>query len=558
MTTLTAPPKITKDRRRLLKSLPGYDPFKTRGDCWFDADAADRVVRFFSGCLKHVKGPMAGKPFALEGWQEGVIQNLFGWMRPDGTRRYRECFLYVAKKNGKTAFSAGVLLYMLGFDGEASAEVYSAAASRDQASLVFDHAKGFVRLDARLGEMFTVYGAKGGSIVRSIVHDTSSSAYRPLAAGADKADGVSPHFNAVDELHRHPGPELADILQKSTAARSQPITLYTTTADWNRPSLCNDKLKYARHVMANKGDPSAPGFDSAFLPVIYEATAKDDWEDPKTWKKANPNLGVTVPMDFMERECRKAKDTPTELNNFLRLHLNIVTDSDVAFIPAESWESCREEFDESMLLGRECFAALDMATTRDLTALALVFPFDDGVWRLLTYFWVPADCARKRQKEDGVPYLTWIQEGNLRATPGNVTDYDTVRSDIFALAKKFRFREFAIDRWNTTQLQQQLMGEGIEVVEFGQGFRSMTAPTKELDRLVASGNLKHNGDPVLAWNAANLMVESDPAGNLKPSKRKSGEKIDGMVATIMALGRGIVVGEEAVSVYDAGGGLTIL
>jgi len=477
----------------------------------------------------------AGAPFKLQPWQQAVTGCLFGWKRPDGTRRYRECFLYVPKKNGKTAWAAGLLLCVQTTDREFGAELYSAASSRDQATLVFAHVVGMIKQEPELSKRLTVYGASGGSMQRSVVFPEEMSSYKCLAADANTADGANVHFAVVDEVHRHKTPELAEILQKSTAARREPLIMYTTTADYNHPSLCNDLLRYAKAVRDNDGDPNKPGYDEAFLPVVYEASKDEDWTDRNLWYRVNPNLGVTVPEEFLAREAQKAAESPTTLNNFLRLHLNIVTDADVAFLDMSQWDRCNGAVSAEELAGRPCYGGLDLATTKDVAAFVLLFPEDGNA--VLPWFWVPAESARERERKDKVPYLTWAAGGHVELTEGDVVDYDAIRVSINEAAKLYDIREIAIDRWNSTQLQNQLMGDGFEVVPFGQGYASMSAPTKELEKLVIAGNLKHAGHPVLRWMAGNTMVATDAAANLKPAKDKSTEKIDGIVALIMALGR---------------------
>lgn len=538
-----------------LRMLPGYDPLAQAGDCYFDADAAEAACAFFGECIRHVKGKEAGQPFVLEPWQRAVVGNLFGWKRPDGSRRYRECFLYVAKKNGKTAFAAGLLLYVLACDGEQGAEVYSAAATRDQAALVFQHAAGMVRQEPELSRRLRIYGDKGGSQMRSIVvEDDPSSTYKCLASDANTADGSNPHFVIIDELHRHKTPELAEVLQKSTAARRQPLVIYTTTADYNRPSLCNTKLAYARTVRDNKGDPKAPGYAPSFLPVIYECHKDDDWKSPVVWFKANPNLGVTVTEDFLASECQKAQEMPTELNNFLRLHLNIVTDADEAWIPADRWDACGEAFDPAALEGRRAFGAFDLSSKVDLTAWVLLFPPtpEDEKYRLLCRFYVPAEAMHERERRDKVPYGTWARLGLLQTTPGDVIDYDFIEADVLADSKKYDVQEIAYDEWNATQTALHLQEKGLKMVSFGQGYKSMSEPAKEWEKLVIQGLLAHGGHQVLRWMMGNTMIERDPAGNIKPSKKRSPEKIDGVVAGVMALGRAMVT-VNASSVYNKRG-----
>ena len=411
-----------------------------------------------------------------------------------------------------------------------------------------------VRLEPALSSRLRVFGDSGGSQIRTIVFHEAMSSYKCLAADAHTADGVNPHFVVVDELHRHKSPELAEVLQKSTAARRQPVVIYTTTADYNRPSLCNTKLAYARHVRDNRGDESQPGYDPGFLPVIYECTKDDDWKSPDAWRKANPNMGVTVPEDFLARECKKAQETPSELNNFLRLHLNIVTDADESWIPMDLWDGCAREVNETALAGRTCFGALDLSSKLDISAWGLVFPpaDSDPYWSVLVRLFIPEHSLEAREKKDRVPYRTWIRQGFLFTTTGDVVDYEAIKARVMEDHKRFDVREVAFDPWNANQIALQLQDLGAHPVEFGQGYKSMSEPAKEWERLVVQKRLAHGGHPVLRWMMGNTTIEKDPAGNIKPSKAKSTEKIDGIVAGIMGMGRAMV-SDLGVSIYETQG-----
>ena len=539
--------KVSARWRKLLALIPGYDCFASAAPGeWFDEKAADFAVGFFPTMLKHAKGPMYGEPFVLEPWQQAITGALWGWKRKDGTRRYRECLMYVAKKNGKTAWAAGMLLLILNCGELRGAELYSAAASGDQAAIIFSHMVGMVKQDEGLSKQLTLYGEKGGSVRRSIVYEDRMSSYRCLASDADTADGANVAAAVIDELHRHKTPDLAEILKKNTAAQAEPLIIDVTTADWNRPSLCNTMLGYAKQVRENNGDPNKPGYDSAFLPVIYEATADDDWKDPKVWAKANPNLGVSIPLDFFERECRKAQDVPSELNNFLRLHLNIVTDAEVALIPMDKWDACKVEIDEDALVGCRCFAGLDLASRVDVAAWVLMFPpeSEGDAWVVLPRLFVPADNAHTREKRDRVPYSAWGRQGFVTLTPGNVIDYETIRCQIMADGKQFDIVDIGADPWNLEYLQQRVGVDGIKLVPFIPGFKSMTTPMKEFESMVLSGRIAHDGNPALRWMVGNLVASTNSAGDIKPDKKKSTEKIDGVVAMIMALGRALVAEEE--------------
>lgn len=524
--------------------IPGYDPWASASPLHrFDVKRARRAIAFFHEMLVFVEGERAGEAFDLEPWQAAVVGNLFGWVaRKSGHRRYREGFVFVARKNGKTALCAGIALYLLLCDGEPGAQVYSAAAEQSQAALIFRNAMHMIAKCPDLLVRCRVYRA-----FKSIEVPETGSIFRALTADAQTKHGLSVHGAVIDELHAHPTRDLVDVLQTATGARRQPMTVHITTSDYERVSICNEKYEYAKKVR------DGAIADVSFLPVIYEAAAADDWADVETWKKANPNLGVSVKQEYLERECARAKESPAYLNTFLRLHLNIRTNADVAAFDMKRWDACRGEqgFHELAvaLEGKECYAGLDLASTEDLTALVLVFP-DDGN-AVLPFFWCPKEGAVAREKRHRVPYTAWARDGFLALTDGNATDFDHVERTVIELSKRYRIRCLGFDRFGAAQVVTHLQDAGIEVVLFGQGFVSMNAPSKHLDILVRSGALRHGGHPVLSWMASNLMWEKDAADNWKPSKKKSREKIDGMSALIMAIGVALALPGAGPSIEDA-------
>lgn len=524
--------------------VPGYDPAATAGDCTFDADRAKAAIDFFDLALCHIKGDKAAQPFTLEPWQEAIVGNLFGWYRPDGRRRYREAFVFVPRKNGKSLLAAGIGLYMLFVDQEQGAEIYAAAAERDQAALVFDVAKHMVLRDALLAGQAKVYQ-------KSITVEDRASFFRAISADADTKHGFNAHCVIMDELHAQRNRELHDVLMTSQGARTQPLFISITTSDYEREgSICNEKYEFATRVRDGVID------DPTFLPVIYEADRDDDWTDPETWRKANPNLGVSISQEYLERECARAQEVTAYENTFKRLYLNIRTEQAVRWLQLEKWDACAGAHDwrtlRTSLRGCQAWAGMDLASKRDLSALALLFK-EHGRYQVVPFFWVPEDGARERQERDRVPYLDWIKEGLITATPGKRTDYDVIRRDVNALLKEFSFKEVALDPWNANQFGVQLSGDGFDVIEFRQGFASMNEPTKELEALIVDGTLEHGGHPILRWMASNVSVRTDPAGNWKPDKEHSSEKIDGIVAMIMALGRATIAPEYRESVYRTRG-----
>ena len=511
---------------------------------YFDEQAAEVAVRFFRRVLRHTKGEWMGQPFNLLPWQEKVIRDVFGWKRKkDGTRRFREVYVEVPRKNGKSELAAGVALYLLFMDGEPAAEIYSAAADEEQAAIVFQMAKTMVEMSDVLERRSEVYK-------RSIVVPATGSVYRVLSSEAYTKHGINAHGIVFDELHAQPNRELWDVLTTSTGARRQPLIWSITTAGWDRESICWEQHEYAERVL--KG--IVP--DDAFYPVIFKAEDDDDWTDERAWAKANPSLGHTVKLDYLRREAMKALQSPAYQNTFRRLHLNQWTAQAERWLPMEDWDQCATPVDEKTLEGRVCFGGLDLATTVDIAAFVLVFPpeKDGEPYWVVPRFWVPEENMEERARKDRVPYPVWARRGYITATPGEVIDFRRIVVDIEELGKQFRIKEIAFDRWGAIQVSQELEARGFEMVQFGQGFRSMSPPTKELLRLVKEKRLAHGGHPVLRWMADNLVVDTDAAGNVKPNKKKSREKIDGMVALIMALDRAMRHGlAGSGSVYDQRG-----
>lgn len=508
----------------------------------FDPSAAERVIRFFS-FLHHSKGEWTGRPIALEPWQQFVLAVTFGWKRADGTRRFREAYNEIARKNGKSTLAAGIGNYMLIADGEGGAEVYSAATKKDQAKIVHDEATRMVKASPGLSSRI-------GAVRNNLHVPGTASKFEPLGADEDTMDGLNPHAVIIDELHAHKGRGLYDVLKTALGARRQPLLFSITTAGHDRQSVCWELHDYAQKVLDGSVE------DDTFTGFLCGIDEDDDWQDPAVWVKANPNLGVSVKFESLESAAKRAAEIPGEQNAFRRLRLNQWTEQATAWLTADLWSRNGEPVDRAALVGRPCFGGLDLSSTTDVAAFVLVFPPTeaDPLWRVWPTFWLPDEDLKKRGDRDRVPYPDWERDGFLRLTEGNVTDYDVVRADIREIVEdlKVDLRELAYDRWNATQLVTQLADDGVTMVPFGQGFQSMSAPTKELAKLLLSGEIAHGNHPVLRWMAANVAVKEDPAGNLKPDKAKSRQRIDGIVALIMALGRAMVQ-PTASSVYDTRG-----
>lgn len=512
---------------------------------WFDERAAVVVERFFERTLLHTVGEWAGRPFVLEGWQRQIVRDVFGWKREaDGLRRYRRVYIEIPRKNGKSTLAAGLALYMLLADGEAGAQVYSVAADRDQAAIVFDQARLMVERSPYLAREAQVYK-------RSIVQLKTASSYKVLSADVPTKHGLNASAIIFDELHAQPNRDLWDVMTTSQASRRQPLLVAITTAGYDRTSICWEQHEYARQVAAGiVEDPEQYVF-------IAAAESEDDWTLEETWRKANPNYGVSVKPDYLAAEAARAQQTPAYQNTFRRLHLNQWTQQLERWLDMTAWDRCDVSFTESELAGRRCYGGLDLASSSDVAAFVMVFPLDDDRYAVLPRFWIPRENMIERARRDRVPYDAWVRDGHMQATDGDVIDFGVICRDIEALGQRFDIREIAFDRWGAVQVSQTLSGAGFEMVQFGQGFASMAAPTKELLRLVLSRSLAHGGQPVLRWMADNMTVQQDPAGNVKPDKKKSREKIDGIVALIMGLDRATRHGNGGRSVYEDRGLLTL-
>jgi len=520
------------------------------GEFWFDEKAADLAVEFFPSHLCFTKGEWAGRPFHLEDWQANdIVRPLFGWKQPDGTRRYRRCFVWVPRKNGKTELAAGIALLVLLGDGELGGEVYSIASHEGQARLVFSQA--------------STMAAKSGALTNDLVCLKSSiycpalnASFKPLSGKAEGKHGFSASGLIGDEIHEWTSGDLYQFVHDSEDARRQPLEFLISTA--------GKKGTYGEEVWDECGKILDGTLDDPVtLVVVYAADPEDDWTSEEVWKKANPNLGVSKKLNTMRDNARRAQQLPRLENHFKNYHLNMWTEQAVRWLPIDGvddegkkfgWNQCAgpahwKEL-EPRLAGKRCFGGLDLSATTDLSALVWWFPIQDGldVPIVLPRFFKPADLVKQHARRDKLPYEHWVREGALITTPGNVIDYEFIRAQVYRDAEKFRVahvnnpkREpdeggIAIDRWNAVETAVKLEEEGLPVVRFGQGFASMSSPSKELERLVLCNGFHHGNHPVLKRHAQVVAIETDPADNIKPAKNKSTERIDGIVAMIMAIG----------------------
>lgn len=506
------------------------------GPYWYDVRAADAAVSFFHDYLRLTEGEWAGRPFRLEPWQEhDIVRPLFGWKRADGTRQYRRAIVWVPRKNGKTELAAGVALLALLGDGELGGQVYSIAKDKDQARIVFGKAGAMVNLSPQLSELLETFKP-------SIFCAQLNASFKPLSGNPQGKHGLSMSGLIGDEIHEWPSGDLYTFVHQSSVARRQPIEFLISTAGqrigfgWETWEYC---LKVRDGVVE----------DHETLVVIYAAAPDADWTSEETWKAANPNYGISVKPDYLRAECARAQESPRHENDFKRYHLNIWTEQAVRWLPMDRWRKLAgptpwDQMAESNA-GRKCFGAVDLAATTDLAAQVLVFPPDDEVpvWRFLPRFFVPSEAIANRVRRDRVPYDKWARSGALIATEGNVVDYDFIKAQILQDAETFQIQRFGFDPFNALQVMLQLGAEGLPTEKVRQGFLTLSSPSKELERLLLSDQFEHGGHPILEWCASNVAIETDAAGNIKPSKAKSTERIDGIAALVSAMA--LALAEEA-------------
>lgn len=510
----------------------------------YDEAKADRAVAFIQN-LCHTKGKWAGKKFILLPWQEQIIRDIFGIVNEKGKRQFLTAYVEIPKKNGKSELAAAIALYLLFADNEPSAEVYGAACDRQQASIVFDVAKQMVQMSPALNKRSKIAGA-----VKRIVNYSNAGFYQVLSAETGTKHGFNVSGLVFDEIHSQPNRKLYDVLTKGSGdAREQPLFFIITTAGIDKNSICYELHTKALDIKAGRKR------DNTFYPVVYGLTEQEDWTDEANWYKANPSLGHTITIDRVREAYKNALDNPAEENVFKQLRLNIWTSATVCWIPEHIYNRGNIPIDMNSLLGRECFGGLDLSSTTDITAFVLVFPprNEEEKYIVLPFFWLPEDTLALRCRRDHVLYDVWERQGHIQTTEGNVLHYGFIEKFIEELGQKYNIREIAFDRWNATQMVQNLEGMGFTVVPFGQGYKDMSPPSKELYKLLMEGSINHGGNPVLRWMAQNVVMRQDPAGNIKPDKEKSTEKIYGIVATIMALDRCIRNGGSGGSVYDERG-----
>ena len=488
---------------------------------YLDVKAGERPVHFIQK-LKHTKDKWAGQPLLLEPWQMFVLYNIFGWKRANGKRRFRTAYIEVARKNGKTALAAGVALYGLYAENIPRAEVYSVATTRDQAKLCFNDSVAIVKNTALKSRLKCFRD--------SITYEATGSYFKPLSADYGIHDGYSPSTVIVDEYHAHKDNGMLDVMRSGQAAREEPVNFIITTAGFNKNYPCYAFRNSAKNVISGITE------DDSLFAMIFEMDEDDDWTNPINWNKPNPNLGISVSIDYLAEQVQDAQNRPEAVTNVKTKNLNMWVDAMDTWIVDEKWMASSQCDDETDLSGSVCWGGLDLSNVSDITAFVLAFKDDQERVYIKPFFWIPEDTVREKIEKQNVFFAEWVAKGYVKTTPGNVTDYDFIRADIDTIAQKYNIQSIAYDRWNASQMVITMQNDGYEMSPFGQGYGSMSAPTKEFEKLVLTQKLEHMKNPVLRWMMSSVALMRDPAGNIKPDKRKSSQKIDGVVAAIMALG----------------------
>ena len=504
---------------------------------WFDKNDAHRFIQFFEQFLSHTKGKWAGQPFLLLPWQAFAVASIFGWKKDDGSRRFSTLYCQVGRKNGKTQLLAGIGLALLDFDNEPAASVVFAATKRDQAKIAHDEATRMVMGSPALKKRVTVL--RNNLTVKS-THSTAE----PLSSDAKSADGLSVSCAVLDEFHAHKDADLLNVLKSATGARTNPLIAIITTAGFNIGGPCFQMMRGAGEVLEGKTS------DDSLFALMYTLDEGDDFTDPSVWIKANPSLDVSIPATYLAKELVQSQNYGgSMLVNFRTKHCNEWVSSSATWIPDDVVIQGDTIIEPDPI--QPCWGGLDLASVADITALTLVWPHAGG-YITRSWFWLPEDAVEKRIQATGSRiYEDFANLENVFITDGNVTDYDSIRRfvtgyhikdgrvkyDDDALATRYKIDAIAFDRFNSSQCVLNLAADGINVVPFGQGFVSMSTPSKELERLMSEKKIFHGADPVIRWMFGNVVLRMDPSGNIKPDKEKSGDKIDGIVSLVMAIGQ---------------------
>jgi phage terminase large subunit-like protein len=531
-----------------------FDDLETGIDrgLYFDSKKAARACRFFPKYLRHSKGKWSGKVFELEPWQAFIIWNIFGWYTANGKRRFHTAYIEVARKNGKSTFAAGTGLYMMVADDEMGAEIYVGATKQKQAKVTFDEAKNMVKKSPELREYIIPF--------RNNLHSEELMAkFEPLGQDSDTEDGLNAYCGIIDEYHAHKDDSLYNVIESGMGARENPLMFVITTAGFNKLGPCKTQRDLCEKILNGIIQQ-----DDIFA-MIFSMDEEDDWENSNNWIKANPSMNsIDTTRDFLHSRYERVKNDPSKHVDFLTKNLNVWTDASEVWIQSKRWDACNiKPIKWEDLAGRQCFGGLDLASVEDITCAFLFFP-GEAYHDLYPLFFIPEETVRERTKRDKVPYEQWVREGWIETTPGDTVDYDYIRRrltgyyvedgevkhDESCVADHVLISSIAFDRWNSSQLVNNLMADGIQMSPFGQGFVSMSTPTKEFKKLVLKKQVNHGGNPVLTWMISNVEIKCDAGGNEKIDKGASKEKVDGPVAGVMALGEYLTEQPESDDIFE--------
>jgi phage terminase large subunit-like protein len=541
---IIAGPHVRNACKRHLKDL---EEATARG-YYFDLLKASRVIEFFQEVLYLNGGKFEGVPYDPLPWQKFILGSLFGWVNADGYRRFKVAFVEAAKGCGKSPMSAGVGLYCLLADGEARAEVYAAAAKKDQAMILFRDAVAMAELSPELSSRLIKSGV--GERAWNIAYPETGSFFRPIASD-DSQSGPRPHCALLDEIHEHKNPTVVDMMEAGTKGRTQALIFMITNSGYDKNSICGIQHDYAVKVASGMEED-----DSLFSYVCALDEGENPFQDESCWIKTNPSLGVTIQHKYLRDRVNKARGMPSMESIVRRLNFCEWVGAESPWISSDIWFGAQDDYTPDTLYGRRCWAGLDLSSTKDLTSLVLNFEptEDDPFWRLLPTFWVPAEGLKEKGDKDGVDYLAWVRNGWLETTPGRAIDKMFVLHRLAEITSEYDLQLVAYDRWRIEDLKQMATNEGIYInfSDFGQGFKDMAPAVDVFESRLLSGEQKHNGNPAMTWCAANTVMADDPAGNRKPAKNKSTGRIDGIVAAVMAAGAGMLSTEEP-SMYETQG-----
>ena len=483
---------------------------------YFDTEKVNKVISFSKLC-PHVTGSMRGQAFKLEPWQQFIIANIFGFIRVDtGTRKYKTVYVEVPRKSGKSSFAAIIVNWVLICE-KGNQDIYTAAVSRDQARIVFDAARQMALLSPTLKKRVKMFQ-------HHIIEPKSNSVLKPLAAKANTIEGTNPSLAIVDEYHLHPDNSVYSSLSLGMGSRPEPLLIAITTAGTDTLSACMEQHQHIKRMLEGTIE------DPSYFGMIYSLDDESEYKDESTWIKANPNLGVSVFVDELRSQVTRAENLNSTKTEMLTKRFNIWCQGEQQWIKPESWKACGN-FDLEEMKGKLCYVGLDLSSSKDITAVSIVFPTAEGI-RVSGKYYIPEEVMRNPDNKNAAFYRSWVNQGYLIATPGSLVDYDYIKRDILELADEYQVESISYDPWNATYLTTQLSQEGLNIEKVRQGFVTMSPACKELEVYIETDRVQHDHNPVLNWAMANVVLEMDAAGNIKPTKAKSPNKIDPVAAMV--------------------------